>query len=129
MRLVADESCDFGIVRGLRSVGHDVIAIAETRPGIEDDQVLQLARSERRVLVTEDKGFGHVMLSAANKHSGVLLIRYPALARSSFGGALAVLLSERDDSLYSRFECSIECSCRQRESAPLVADCALSRRE
>jgi hypothetical protein len=41
MRLVADESCDFGIVRGLRSVGHDVVSIAETLAGIDDESVSQ----------------------------------------------------------------------------------------
>lgn len=43
MRLVADESCDFGLVRVLRSAGHDVTSIAETRAGIDDEQVIELA--------------------------------------------------------------------------------------
>ena len=29
MRFLADESCDFAVVRTLRSAGHDVLAIAE----------------------------------------------------------------------------------------------------
>jgi len=29
MRFLADESCDFSVVRTLRSAGHDVAAIAE----------------------------------------------------------------------------------------------------
>jgi hypothetical protein len=40
MRLIADESCDFRLVRSLRSAGHDVIAVAETQAGIDDDQVI-----------------------------------------------------------------------------------------
>lgn len=58
MRLVADESCDFQIVRWLRSAGHDVKSIAENLAGADDEQVVELARSERRLLITEDKDFG-----------------------------------------------------------------------
>jgi hypothetical protein len=32
MRFLADESCDFSVVRALRSTDHDVIAIAEVSP-------------------------------------------------------------------------------------------------
>lgn len=53
MRLVADESCDF-VVSAERSTGHDVISIAERMPGAEDEQVIKLAATERRLLLTED---------------------------------------------------------------------------
>jgi hypothetical protein len=29
MRFLADESCDFAVVRALRAAGHDVVAVAE----------------------------------------------------------------------------------------------------
>ncbi|MBI3080243.1 MAG: DUF5615 family PIN-like protein, partial [candidate division NC10 bacterium] len=32
MRFLADESCDFAVVRALRAAGHDVVAIAEVTP-------------------------------------------------------------------------------------------------
>ena len=103
MRLIADESCDFGIVRGLRAAGHDVLSIAETLAGVDDEKVIELARSERRLLITEDKDFGQLVFSAAKESSGVLLVRYPARARSSLVEAMLALLSERGDTLYSCF--------------------------
>lgn len=33
MRFLADESCDFGVVRALRAAGHDVKAVVEDSPG------------------------------------------------------------------------------------------------
>jgi hypothetical protein len=33
MRFLADESCDFAVVRALRSAGHDVLAVAEVARG------------------------------------------------------------------------------------------------
>jgi hypothetical protein len=32
MRLLADESCDFAVVRALRAAGHDVRAVADAAP-------------------------------------------------------------------------------------------------
>lgn len=57
MRLLADESCDFSVVRALRGAGHDVIAVAELFPNLDDSLILDLALREQRVLLTEDKDF------------------------------------------------------------------------
>lgn len=40
MRFLADESCDFSVVRALRSADHDVVAIAEISPREEDPSVM-----------------------------------------------------------------------------------------
>lgn len=41
MRFLADESCDFSVVRALRSADHDVVAIAEISPREEDVSVME----------------------------------------------------------------------------------------
>ncbi len=43
MLFLADESCDFTIVRALRTAGHEVIAVAEISPRADDQEVLKLA--------------------------------------------------------------------------------------
>jgi len=40
MRFLADESCDFGVVRALRAAGHDVVAVAEISPRVDDESSL-----------------------------------------------------------------------------------------
>jgi hypothetical protein len=52
MRIVADECCDFSVVRSLRASGHTVIAIAEVSPRLEDHQVLDLAALDKTLLLT-----------------------------------------------------------------------------
>jgi hypothetical protein len=37
MRFLADESCDFAVVRALRAAGHDVTAVAQDDSGVDDD--------------------------------------------------------------------------------------------
>ena len=43
MRFLADESCDFGVVRTLRAANHDVIAISEISPRADDVDVMEFA--------------------------------------------------------------------------------------
>jgi predicted nuclease of predicted toxin-antitoxin system len=58
MRFLADESCDFAVVCALRGEGNDVMTVAESALGIEDDEVIALAVREGRIVLTEDKDFG-----------------------------------------------------------------------
>jgi predicted nuclease of predicted toxin-antitoxin system len=77
MRLLADESCDFAVVRSLRAAGHDVKAVAEVSPRAQDSDVIRIAAGENRILLTEDKDFGRLVYAGAPS-AGVILIRYPA---------------------------------------------------
>lgn len=49
MQFLADESCDFGVVRSLRAAGHDVLAVAEISPRAEDEQVIDHAIPTRNI--------------------------------------------------------------------------------
>jgi predicted nuclease of predicted toxin-antitoxin system len=60
MRIVVDESVDFGIISNLRKIGYNIISIAETSPGIPDQQVLDIAMHNNALLITEDKDFGEL---------------------------------------------------------------------
>jgi len=54
MLFLADESCDFVVVRALRDAGHEVVAVAEVTPRADDNAVLEMARQQQRILLTED---------------------------------------------------------------------------
>jgi predicted nuclease of predicted toxin-antitoxin system len=57
MNFLADESCAGPVIRALREAGHHVVAIAEVAKGATDEQVLERAVNEKRVLITEDRDF------------------------------------------------------------------------
>jgi predicted nuclease of predicted toxin-antitoxin system len=103
MRFLVDESCDFAAVHALRAAGHDVIAVADVARGAEDSVVIELARSERRVLLTEDKDFGQLVFAAARQSSGVVLLRWPVGARSALGAALVEFVASHSDALTGSF--------------------------
>ena len=81
MRFLADESCDFAIVRALRAAGHDVLAVAERAPSADDPDIIHLARGEERILLTEDKDFGQLVFAHGHHAHGILFLRYPRTVR------------------------------------------------
>ena len=92
LSFLADESCDFSVIRALRTVGYSVKAIAEISPSLPDEMVLELAVAENRLLITEDKDFGEWVFAHQHAMAGVLLIRYPASMRSSMVAAVIDLI-------------------------------------
>ncbi len=83
MRFLADESCDFSVVRALREAGHDVLAIVEILPAAADLEVIKLALEEKRILLTEDKDFGQLVHAHGQKIHAVVFMRYPARVRKN----------------------------------------------
>ena len=55
MRFLADECCDFAAVRALRTHGRDVLAVSEFQSRSVDPDLMGLALTESRILLTEDK--------------------------------------------------------------------------
>ncbi len=75
MNLLADECCDAILVGGLRSDGHDVSYVKEFAAGTDDGTVLQMASQEERILLTEDKDFGELVVRLKLPTYGVVLVR------------------------------------------------------
>lgn len=65
MRFLIDESAGIGVTEYLRTAGHDVLAVAELSPEIDDEIVLAWAVRETRILVTNDKDFGELVFRSA----------------------------------------------------------------
>ena len=103
MRFLVDESCDFAVVRALHAAGHDVVAVAEIAPRAEDEMVIELALRAGRLLLTEDKDFGQLVYAAGHATGGVILLRFPAMARGSLADAVLKLVTERGEQLVGRF--------------------------
>jgi predicted nuclease of predicted toxin-antitoxin system len=97
MRFIADENFPGEAVAVLRASAHDVRWISEEASGASDEQVLALAESEGRVLLTFDKDFGELAWRAGLPAScGIVLFRISAPS-ASIGAALAARIAERDD--------------------------------
>ena len=103
MRFLADESCDFAVVRALRGAGHDVLAVVEVAQGADDRTVIARARDEQRVLLTEDKDFGQLVYADGEGSTGVVLIRFPGSIRRDLPAASLNLVGQFADRLTTSF--------------------------
>jgi predicted nuclease of predicted toxin-antitoxin system len=103
MRFLADEGCDFAVVRRLRQEGFDVVAVAEITPRAEDGDVVDLAVRERRILLTEDKDFGQLLYAHGKAVPGVLFLRYPAPARKRMPEDVVRLVRQQGEKLAGCF--------------------------
>ena len=79
MRFLADEGVDGVVVEVLRGSGFDVSYVAELAPGLPDPEVLAIASTEGRILITADKDFGELVVRRRQASQGVLLLRLPGM--------------------------------------------------
>ena len=100
---LADENCDFAIVRALRAAGYDVLAVSEFMSRSDDQELIALAGREQRILLTEDKDFGWLVFVSHLKSPGVILIRFPSHSRKSLGKAIVQVVREQGDRLRGAF--------------------------
>lgn len=103
MRFLADESCDFTVIRALHQAGHEVVAVAEVSPREEDDAVRERALAADCILITEDKDFGQLVYAAMRPTGGVILIRFPARARRNLAATVVKVVQKQGEKLLGRF--------------------------
>ena len=103
MRFLADECCDFAVVRALRAEGHDVLAVSDFQHRSVDKQIMELALNESRILLTEDKDFGWLVFAGRVNSPGVILIRFPAPARGLLSEAVVKLVRDHASQLAGAF--------------------------
>ena len=98
-RLVVDENINGNVLELLRDDGHDVLSIYETARGIADEEILELAVRESRILVTLDKtDFGALIFQGHSPHPpAVILFRIPNSTVSDTPHFILDSIAARDD--------------------------------
>lgn len=72
MRFVLDEGVSIRLGIHLQALGHDATAVGKS---IEDRHILEIATTERRIVLTNDKDFGDLIFRDRLPHAGVILFR------------------------------------------------------
>jgi predicted nuclease of predicted toxin-antitoxin system len=76
MKFLLDQSSDARLVHYLKGLGHDATRIgADHPPGLTDRQVLLLAQTEGRILITDDRDFGELVFRLRQPHTGIIFLR------------------------------------------------------
>ncbi len=103
LRFLADESCDFAVVRALRAEGCDVFAVSEVMRRSDDRELIDQANREKRILLTEDKDFGWLVFVSHADSAGVILIRFPGNLRRTLAQTVRQLVREQGERLLGAF--------------------------
>jgi predicted nuclease of predicted toxin-antitoxin system len=106
---LADENYPFDAVRRLRKAGHDVAAIVRDSSGASDEEILERAVREARVVLTFDRDYGRLLYEESLVPVGIVYFRFdpsppeePAdyllalLAQPGFSVAGKLTVLERD---------------------------------
>ena len=92
-RLLADENVSRFVVERLRETGFDIASIASVKPSASDAEVLQLALREQRIVVTEDRDFGEMVVRKGFGVLGVILLELDRLSNDAEAELAARVIS------------------------------------
>jgi predicted nuclease of predicted toxin-antitoxin system len=99
MRFLADENVSRRVVERLRADGHDVIAVAQSGQGASDKHVVEMANAEGRILITEDRDFGELVVRQRLGIAGVMLLEVDRLTNSAEANRVGDVVSTHADKL------------------------------
>lgn len=101
--ILADENIIRAIVDRLRADGMDVVWIAEVDPSVDDPGVLARAVAEHRVLLTDDKDFGELVVREGRPHCGVVLLRLAGMTPAERAELVSRLFTSAGSDLSDAF--------------------------
>jgi predicted nuclease of predicted toxin-antitoxin system len=99
VRLLADRNIAAPMVRALRAGSTDVACVAEFASGITDDEVLEAAARDARLLLTDDKEFKELAFRPERGQTGVIMLRLPFALASENAVRVVNVLQEHSGRL------------------------------
>ena len=103
MRFLVDECTGPAVARWLRCRSHDVFSVYGEARGMADEDVIDKAYSENRILITNDKDFGEKVYRERLPHRGVVLLRLHDERSPNKIAAIRRLLAGYADELADRY--------------------------
>ncbi len=95
--IILDENVDQAIIDRLVEEKFETFSIREHQPGITDKQVINIAKSKRGFIITEDKDFGELVFSHNIKDCSVILLRYNKIDYDNISENLLKVLTDYYD--------------------------------
>lgn len=76
MKFLANENLPVQSLRILRQKGFEIVSVAEVSAGLRDEEVLKLAKTESRIILTFDRDFGELVFRKGGEAKGIILLRF-----------------------------------------------------
>lgn len=74
--IIFDENIEEYWIKLIKTRGYEYFSIRENCSGISDKEVIEIARKQKGLIVTEDKDFGELLFSHGVDKVSVLFMRY-----------------------------------------------------
>jgi len=76
LKLYLDQMLRLDVAQALRNEGHDVMRASEVdQARADDNEILQKAIADNRILITLDEDFGDWVILPLSKHPGVIRLK------------------------------------------------------
>jgi predicted nuclease of predicted toxin-antitoxin system len=100
MRFLADMGISLDVVTWLRAEGHEVDHLTERNlHKSSDSDILELARSEDRIVLTHDLDFGYLLAVSRSRLPSVIIFRLANMRPSNVIAHLHLALARHHDAL------------------------------
>ena len=103
LKFLIDENLGFFLAKWLQEKGYDVKAVILTMGSATDEQVLNSAFIEDRILITSDKDFGEMVFTKKFQHCGIILLRLKLESKLHKISVLNNLLENYSDKLICNY--------------------------
>jgi predicted nuclease of predicted toxin-antitoxin system len=103
LRFLADVNVEKKLVDFLKNEGYDVLWIPDYDCSIKDNELLDLANQEHRVLITNDKDFSELVFLQKKVSMGIILIRIKGQQVAKKLHSLRKLLKFHADKIENHF--------------------------
>ena len=103
LKFLVDVGVGKKVEQWLRDNGYDVKTVRDVNPKAKDSEILSLAVSDARMVITMDKDFGELVYNSGKSHSGVIILRLEDADGDKKAKVIKKILYEHSDKIQNRF--------------------------
>jgi predicted nuclease of predicted toxin-antitoxin system len=103
LKLLVDVGVGKKVDLWLSAYGYNIKSVRDINPRMPDQDILKMAVSEGRMVVTMDKDFGDLVYNSGQPHAGVLLLRLEDESSDEKIKVIGAILEKYSDKIYNNF--------------------------
>lgn len=102
MKFLVDECISRSVVNFLKTK-FDTQYVQDISSSISDNEVLQIALTENRIIITRDKDFGDMVFRDKKEHLGIILLRLEIKHPRNQAAVIEKVINEYSDQISGNF--------------------------
>lgn len=103
LKFLIDVGVGKKVERWFVNQGYDIKCVRDIDPRMLDKEILKIAVSEKRMVITMDKDFGELVYNSGLLHAGVLLLRLEDAKSNEKVKIVENILEKYSDMLLNKF--------------------------